>query len=564
MRRNKLFWAWLFGCAFAACNAITGVGDLSVDPNFDAGVGGSDAATTNTGGSAGRTAAGAGGEAGNPTVDADGDGVLSGADCDDNDVAVGTTSERDCSGPCLITGKQRCVMGVWDQCDAPIGCECDPGETRTIDCGFCGTQAQRCNAQASWEDDGTCQGSGCEPGTTATGAACGNCGALRKVCLNTCQWDAEVCANEGECVASAVDSEAQSCGTCGQEEKRTRTCDATTCLWGSWSTWGACSTGTGCTPNTTDSENTTCGNCDSGSKARTRACDAQCSWGAWGAWGTCSGSTGCTPNATTSGTQGCGNCNLGSQSRSRTCTATCSWGTWGSWGTCADTGCTAGGQESASQSCGSSLCAGVQTRARTCGNTTCAWGSWGSWGTCSGACLFSEDFEDGNYNGWLPGTDTYARSVTTATAANGTTRSLVQTSNGSTSHQQGLYYSLAQLQPSTISWWVYPTSATVAGGYFVLTSGSTSTFWEYVYLNTTGNWRIGNSGVPEAPATINAWNHIEFRNINWTARTLDYYVNGALVAGAMPFYSATATYIDRIDLYNFGATTSYWDEIVMR
>jgi hypothetical protein len=189
-----------------------------------------------------------------------------------------------------------------------------------------------------------------------------------------------------------------------------------------------------------------------------------------------------------------------------------------------------------------------------CGTLTCVNG------VCQSS-LFFESFEDGDYVGWLDAGGTYTRSVTNATAAAGTTFSLVQTSSGTASHQTGLYHTFTNIQPTHIGWWVMATQTSVPSGYFILTSGSTSSYWGYVYFNGSSMIRL--SGVTEtASYTANTWYHMEYRNINWTTRTFDFYVNDAPIYTNQPFYSTTLTYIDRLDLYNFGATTAYWDEIV--
>jgi hypothetical protein len=64
--------------------------------------------------------------------------------------------------------------------------------------------------------------------------------------------------------------------------------------------------------------------------------------------------------------------------------------------------------------------------------------------------------------------------------------------------------------------------------------------------------------------STSSWYHIELRNIDWTARTFDLYVNSTSVATGAKF-AGTSTSITRIELYNtyYSSTTSYpayWDE----
>src|SRR5688572_25375333 len=83
-------------------------------------------------------------------VDTDLDGTPDTTDCAPSDPAVGTTHSRACDNGCL--GTESCTMGVWSACDAPTSC-CTAGQTQTVPCGRCGTQAQRCENNR-WADDG--------------------------------------------------------------------------------------------------------------------------------------------------------------------------------------------------------------------------------------------------------------------------------------------------------------------------------------------------------------------------------------------------------------------------
>lgn len=356
-----------------------------------------------------------------PLEDRDGDGVPRGSDCDDADDSVTTTAQRACRSECA-DGIERCVMGLWEACDAPTDCDCDPDEQRTVNCGNCGVQNQVCNSQGRWTDVGGCGEQGeCSAGVSEALGPCGDCGTEKRTCLADCRWDAPACTSEGECQAGGGESESEACGACGSSRTRRRTCDET-CRFSAWDAWSACADTGGCPANQTDTATSGCGNCGSGTRSRTRTCDAAgCGWGAWGPWSACSGATGCTPNTPEVGTEPCGNCNAGSRSHTRTCDGTCAWGGWGAWGTCnGATGCapndvnngavscTSEGNCRTVTTCGSTCTWGAPVtecapcapgaideetggrcflapqepdilhRSRTCGDS-CAWGSWSSW-----------------------------------------------------------------------------------------------------------------------------------------------------------------------------------------
>lgn len=257
------------------------------------------------------------------TSDLDHDGVPAATDCDDANASVGSVSERSCSSSCG-TGVERCTDGVWATCTAPTTCDCTDGEPpRTIACMHCGMQQQVCSGGV-WTDSGLCVGGGpCSPGDVDMGGTCGNCGTLARTCMTDCTWGAWGCSDEGVCAATDVpQSESQSCGTCGTgTQMRTRSCDATTCQWGTWSGWGTCSGGEmgTCSPGQTDMQTQACpGGC--ANQTRTRSCDtaASCTWGTWSSWSTCPS---CGPV--------CGNSSCESGETCSSCSSDCRYGQGG-------------------------------------------------------------------------------------------------------------------------------------------------------------------------------------------------------------------------------------------
>lgn len=123
--------------------------------------------------------------------DDDGDRVPNDRDCDPSDPSVGASAERACEGDCG-SGLERCAEGVWSECDAPSGaeCECTPGDSRDLPCERCGTQAQTCSAGV-WTNSGACAGSGpCAPGDLEmeTASECAGSGRRTRACGATCAW----------------------------------------------------------------------------------------------------------------------------------------------------------------------------------------------------------------------------------------------------------------------------------------------------------------------------------------------------------------------------------------
>jgi hypothetical protein len=190
-------------------------------------------------------------------------------------------------------------------------------------------------------------------------------------------------------------------------------------------------------------------------------------------------------------------------------------------------------------------------------------------GACQDA-LFVEDFEDGDFAGWQAspaGKSGYTVSATTTDGAAGTLHSLMQkkTSTGPASFD-GIYQTFADLKPKRISWWVMTASTTAASGGFSLSASAvgTSDWIAFSYFKEDGMLMLlyetpaSSVAIPYSP---NVWYHIELRNLDWTAKTFDYYVNGALLRAAAPFRTSSATVIRRLDLFNPTNATVYWDQI---
>ena len=73
------------------------------------------------------------------------------------------------------------------------------------------------------------------------------------------------------------------------------------------------------------------------------------------------------------------------------------------------------------------------------------------------------------------------------------------------------------------------------------------------------------------PGQDGAWHHVEMRNIDWSARKFDFYVDGTLVTGAQPFSTTAGSAASRIDIHNLSidptgvrATQTFWDDFDIR
>ena len=178
--------------------------------------------------------------------------------------------------------------------------------------------------------------------------------------------------------------------------------------------------------------------------------------------------------------------------------------------------------------------------------------------------IFSDDFEDGDFSDWSgPGT---GFSIDTTQGANGTSRSLTVGMNGATGHFNGVHYQFPSAQPSELS--VYLKTDTVnSNGYVILGDNRSSSnygaiFFHFASSNTmylyAGSRRYGSSNYQ-----ANTWYHLEFKNINWAARTLSFHVNGNLIEAGIPFRAPSSS-ATRLSFYNYSTANTWWDEIILR
>ncbi|MEW6470233.1 MAG: T9SS type A sorting domain-containing protein [Bacteroidota bacterium] len=175
---------------------------------------------------------------------------------------------------------------------------------------------------------------------------------------------------------------------------------------------------------------------------------------------------------------------------------------------------------------------------------------------------FYDGFETGSPNpAWLPGTG-HTMTVNNANPAVGIYNLDL---TGTSGHYMGPYATFTSGQPTYISWRIKSSNTSNANAYFVVGDANTSTNNGilFCYITTGGFLRFFSSTGYNHPISANTWYHVEARNLNWTARTMDIYVNNALILSAWPFRSATTTAVDRLFIYNLNSSTSNYDQIII-
>ena len=182
------------------------------------------------------------------------------------------------------------------------------------------------------------------------------------------------------------------------------------------------------------------------------------------------------------------------------------------------------------------------------------------WAQCN---IFADDFETGSLaTHWQFGTGTYTRNVISTNPGQGSF-SFEQT--GSSSFYEGTYATFTPSQPDYISFRMKTTTTTTANGYVVIGDANINSDNGilFCYFNSTGALRFYGATGQNFPVNANQWYHVEIKNINWTARTLDVHLDGNLILTSWPFRSGVATTMDRIHLFNLSNATAMYDDIII-
>lgn len=176
--------------------------------------------------------------------------------------------------------------------------------------------------------------------------------------------------------------------------------------------------------------------------------------------------------------------------------------------------------------------------------------------------VFYDGFESGNWTPTWTSLSPYTRVVDTINPAQGTYK---YEQTGQSGHYTGTTTTWTAATPPTISWWVKRTSGTGANGYVVIGDANTSSNQGIVfaYFTAAGQYRIysGSFGDYNMTAASNVWYFVELRNINFTTKTYDIWINGSQVATNFGFRSQSSVNVDRIYLYNFSGGGAAYDNI---
>ncbi len=187
-------------------------------------------------------------------------------------------------------------------------------------------------------------------------------------------------------------------------------------------------------------------------------------------------------------------------------------------------------------------------------------------GTKSVSLPYSDGFEDGDYNGWFEDWGYGVREVTNQTAATGQYSFHYNYLEYYEDHLHGIHQEFEpNSQPEYISFYIRSGSTSTSDAYFVMLDSS----WWYdiiwFFASQDGKLYINDYAYSNYSYEALQWYHIEFRNIDWSSKNFDFYVDGQLVTEDIPFRNAySVNSIGSLFLYNYSANSeAWWDDIVI-
>lgn len=177
--------------------------------------------------------------------------------------------------------------------------------------------------------------------------------------------------------------------------------------------------------------------------------------------------------------------------------------------------------------------------------------------------IFADNFETGSLSpAWQSGSGSYTSAVVSTNPAEGN-YNLLLSSTTVGSFYQGRYVTFPSAQPTYVSWWARTNTTTVANGYFVLGDNNiaSNNGILFAYFNSTSSLRFFNTTGYNHPIVANQWYFIEARNIDWTTKTMDIYVDNVLILPGWAFRTPAATDVTQLHLFSLDAATAEYDKI---
>jgi len=180
------------------------------------------------------------------------------------------------------------------------------------------------------------------------------------------------------------------------------------------------------------------------------------------------------------------------------------------------------------------------------------------------AVVFVEDFEDGNDDGWTVYGDTFTCEVTDATAGGGTHSLMLEYTDYGFAF---VMHDMDNITPNRIDFSVCTKGCNILGG--SLNLGDSDAMVDenlVVQFELDNNDMMGlhyGGGSACMPYVEDRWYHVSLQ-LDWTMRTVDFSVDGTLVAADIPFVSTTPDGLSWICMAGYNSRgRMWWDEISM-
>ncbi|MFQ5335041.1 MAG: T9SS type A sorting domain-containing protein, partial [Flavobacteriales bacterium] len=135
-------------------------------------------------------------------------------------------------------------------------------------------------------------------------------------------------------------------------------------------------------------------------------------------------------------------------------------------------------------------------------------------------------------------------------------------------HQRGLMHAFQPSHLDYVGFYVnFSGGPATIGGYFVvLPSGGlvVPSMVFFIFWDDASMRIYDNNSYTTYPFIGGQWYHVEFKNIDWIAQTLDWYVDNTLVIADHPFRaSSTLGGVAEVQLYNWDLSTAMYDQVIL-
>ena len=183
--------------------------------------------------------------------------------------------------------------------------------------------------------------------------------------------------------------------------------------------------------------------------------------------------------------------------------------------------------------------------------------------------VFEDGFESGSHlPTWTELSSNYTWSVNTNDPAQGT-YSLEQT--GETNFYHGLKADFPTSQPEAFSWWVKPTYEFSYHNYIVIgdenITSNNGILFAYYYINEGGfRFYANQNNNFTFPISLNTWYFIEIKDIDWTNKHFDIFIDNVLIQADFPFRSNSSNHVNQVHLFNLNGganAVANYDEILI-